>query len=154
MKRFRRIASVLTFALLSSAAAAPALQGDGVRGAGHPRPGGGGLALHSLHRCVALLDLNSDQKAAVDEILSTARPSLQADREALKAARQKAEADVASGADKTVLGEDVLARHAAAQKLRADVAAVQDQVAAKLNPDQQGRLQGCLSERGRSSVTR
>ncbi|MCA1582635.1 MAG: Spy/CpxP family protein refolding chaperone [Acidobacteria bacterium] len=145
MKRLNRIASVLAFALLASAAPAPALLGDGLRAAGHARQGGGAFALHSLHRCAALLDLNSDQKAAVDGIFAAVRPSLQADREALKAARRKVEADVGGGADKTVLGEDVLARHAAAQKLHTDIAAVQDQVTAKLTPDQQSRLQGCLS---------
>ncbi len=151
MKRLNRIAFVLAFALFASAAAAPALEGDGLRAAGHPRPGGGGLALHSLHRCTALLDLTSDAKAAIDGIFAAARPSLQADREALKAARQKIEADIASGADKSVLGDDVLARHAGAQKLHADIAGVRDQVLAKLTPDQQSRLQGCLSS-GRSRV--
>ncbi|MEP6767299.1 MAG: hypothetical protein ABJC61_01430 [Acidobacteriota bacterium] len=151
MKRLNRIASILAFALFASAAAAPALQGDGLRAAGHPRPGDGGFALHSLHRCVSLVDLTSEEKEAIDKIFSVARPSLQADMEALKAARQKVEADVASGADKSVLGDDVLARHAGAQKLHADVAAVRDQVLAKLTADQQNRLQGCLSS-GRSRV--
>lgn len=150
MKRFHRIASVLAFALFASAGSAPALPGDGVRGAGHPGPGGGGFALHSLHRCVALLDLNSDEKAAIDGIFTAARPSLRADMEAVKAARQKVEADVAGGADKSAIGDDVLARHAAAQKLHADIAAVRDQVLAKLTPDQQAQFQACQSERGRS----
>lgn len=144
----KRIVSILGFTFLAAVAATPA-SADQRRPFDGARPEGGGLGLHRLHRCLSRVELSSDQRAAIDGIISAAKPAIQADLEALKAAQQKVEADFAAGADKCAVGGDVLARHADAEKLHEDIASVRQQVLAKLTPDQQSRVQGCFQERDR-----
>lgn len=107
-----------------------------------------GNALRGLRRCLSGLDLNADQKATVQTILTNAKPTLQADMQTLKSDHQKLQSDIAAGADKSVIGQDTLTQHADAQKLRNDAQAARDQVLAKLTPDQKTSVQGCLSARG------
>jgi Spy/CpxP family protein refolding chaperone len=103
-----------------------------------------GHGLQRLRMCLALVDLNADEKAAIQAIVAAAQPGLQADADAVRADHQKLRADVSGGADKCVVGQDLLTAHADADKLRADAGAVRDQILAKLTPDQQNRVKGCL----------
>ena len=114
---------------------AAVLAGHGAGGHGHQR----------LRRCLATVDLSADQKAAIATIVAAAKPTLQADAQTVKADHEKIHADISSGADKSVVGQDVLTAHADAEKLRADEGAVHDQIVAKLTPDQQTRLAACLA---------
>jgi Spy/CpxP family protein refolding chaperone len=142
MKRFfltSGLAAVAFAAMTLSAVAddrpVAVLAGHGVGGHGHQR----------LRRCLATVDLSADQKAAIAAIVAAAKPTLEADAQTIKADHQKVHADIASGADKSVVGQDVLTAHADAEKLRADEGAVHDQIVAKLTPDQQNRLAACLA---------
>lgn len=108
----------------------------------------GGRGLHKLHRCLSHADLTADQKTAIQAIFAAARPGLQADADAVKADREKLRADIAAGADKCVVGQDVLNAHADRDKLRAAAGAVRDQILAKLTTDQQDRLKDCLQAGG------
>jgi Spy/CpxP family protein refolding chaperone len=142
MKRFflkSGLAAVAFVAMTLSASAddrpAAVLGGHGAGGRGHQR----------LRRCLATVDLSADQKAAIAAIVAAAKPNLDADAASIKADHEKLHADISSGADKSVVGQDVLTAHADAEKLRADEGAVHDQIVAKLNPDQQNRLAACLA---------
>jgi Spy/CpxP family protein refolding chaperone len=142
MKRFllnSGLAAVAFAAMTLSAYAddrpAAVLAGHGAGGHGHQR----------LRRCLATVDLSADQKAAIAAIVAAAKPTLQADAQTVKADHEKIHADISSGADKSVVGQDVLTAHADAEKLRADEGAVHDQIVAKLTPDQQTKLTACLA---------
>jgi Spy/CpxP family protein refolding chaperone len=106
---------------------------------------GGGHGLQKLRRCLATVDLSADQKAAIAAIVAAAKPTLEADAETVKADHEKVHADISSGADKCVVGQDLLTAHADAETLRAAAAAVHDQIVAKLTPDQQTKLTACLA---------
>jgi Spy/CpxP family protein refolding chaperone len=110
--------------------------------AGH---GAGGHGHQQLRRCLATVDLSADQKAAIAAIVAAAKPTLEADAQTVKADHEKVHADILSGADKCVVGQDLLTAHADAEKLRAAEGAVHDQIVAKLTPDQQTRLTACLA---------
>ncbi len=144
MKRIVSVLGLSVMAILASPASSPAQQG---RVFDRPHQQGPGFALGRLRHCLSLLDLTADQNAAIEGILSAARPTIQGDFESLKTARQKVHSDLAAGADPCAVGADVVAQHADANKLHADVAAVRDQVLARLNPDQQSRVEGCFQER-------
>ena len=105
----------------------------------------GGHGLRKLRRCLATVDLSADQKAAIAAIVAGAKPTLEADAQTVKADHEKLQADISSGADKCVVGQDLLTAHADAQALRAAAGAVRDQIVAKLSPDQQGKLTACLA---------
>ena len=142
MKRF-----LLTSGLAAVAFAAmtmPAFADDrpAVVLAGHA---GGGHGLNRLHRCLATVDLSADQKTAIAAIVEAAKPTLEADAATIKADHEKLHADISSGADKCVVGQDLLTAHADAEKLHADADAVRDQILAKLMPDQQSKLTACLA---------
>jgi Spy/CpxP family protein refolding chaperone len=113
--------------------------------AGHA---GGGHGLHRLRRCLATVDLSDDQKAAIAAIVAAATPALQADAATVKADHEKLQADISSGADKCVVGQDLLTAHADAEALRAAAGAVRDEIVAKLTPDQQSKLTACLQASG------
>ena len=97
-----------------------------------------------LLRCLRGVDLSDSQKADIKAILDASKPTLQADGDAIRAARQKLSADYDAGADKSVLGQDYLNVRAAAKKLKDDASAVKDQVLGKLTPDQKTTAQSCL----------
>jgi Spy/CpxP family protein refolding chaperone len=139
MKRF--LPSLVLAAAGLAVFAASAVAGDGAGGAGRMH---GGFAMRRFHKCLASLDLNADQKSAIQGIVSAARPNLQADMQTVRADRKKIKADVDAGADKAVIGQDVLTAHADRAKLEADAQAVRDQVIAKLSPDQQTQAKACL----------
>ena len=107
--------------------------------------GAGGHGQQRLRRCLATVDLSADQKTAIAAIVAAAKPTLDADAQTVRADHEKIHTDVSSGADKSVVGQDVLTAHADAEKLRADEGALRDQIVAKLMPDQQTRLTACLA---------
>ncbi len=98
-----------------------------------------------LLRCLRGLDLTASQKSDIKAILDTARPTFQADVAAIRAARQKLNADYQAGADKSVLGQDYIDVRTAVKKLQADHSAVKDQVLGKLTPEQGDKAAACLS---------
>ena len=79
-------------------------------------------------------------------IKTNARATFQADFAALKEAREKMKSDLASGADKCVLGQDALDQDAAESRLRNDHKATHDQILAQLRPDQQSALESCMAQ--------
>jgi len=110
--------------------------------AGH---GAGGHGQQRLQRCLATADLSADQKAAIAAIFAAAKPTLEADALTVKTDHEKVKADISSGADKSVVGQDVLTAHADAEKLRAARGAVRDQILATLTTDQQAKVNACLA---------
>jgi Spy/CpxP family protein refolding chaperone len=139
MKRFSNPLKLAAIGLaaLAAIAAASQLPDEMASGWSH------GRGLHRLERCLSGLDLSAEQQAAIESILSAARPTLQADAEALKADHQQLRADISNGADKCVLGQDVLDQHASLTKLENDRQAVRDQILAKLTPEQQEKFNAC-----------
>jgi len=110
--------------------------------------------LEGIVRCLSILNLSTEQKTAIAAIVAAARPSLEADAQALRADREKIRSDIESGADKCVIGQDTLNAHADGEKLRTEIAAIRDQVLAQLTPDQQSQLKGCLqAPQGRPGAT-
>jgi Spy/CpxP family protein refolding chaperone len=100
---------------------------------------------HRLRRCLAILDLSDDQKASIQAILDGAQPTLQADAEAVRLARQRLHADASAvPPDACLIGNDFLALRAAADTLHAELDAVRSQIMEQLSPEQQTKLEGCL----------
>ena len=100
---------------------------------------------HRLRECLAILDLTDGQKTDVENALAAAKPTVQADVAAVKAARQTLKSALeATSPDACAIGTDALALKAAREALRAERQTVLDQILAILQPDQQSRLQGCL----------
>ncbi len=97
-----------------------------------------------LLRCLRGLGLSAEQRADINAIMDAAKPTFQADVQAIRAAHQKLDADYDAGADKSVLGQDYIDMRAAVKKLRDDRGAVKDQVLGKLTADQKTRAQACL----------
>ncbi len=110
----------------------------------NPPAAGRGQGLRGIRRCLFQLDLDADQKASIQALVSDARTGLQSDVQALRADHQKLRADIAAGVEACALGQDVLTQHADALKLKKDVQALKDQVLSKLTADQQTALTGCL----------
>jgi Spy/CpxP family protein refolding chaperone len=136
-KDIRRIAAIAAFGLAAAAlgsaqdAAAPAVR--------HP------FLRHHLRECLAILDLSDQQKTDIQAVFDAARPTLESDVAAVRAARQTLEAAVqANPPDACAIGTDVLALKTAREILSAERESVRDQVFAILTPEQQMRLQGCL----------
>jgi Spy/CpxP family protein refolding chaperone len=97
-----------------------------------------------LLRCLRGVDLSDSQKTDIKAILDAAKPALQADGQAIRAARQKLNADYDAGVSASVLGQDYLNVRTAVTKLQDDASAVKDQVLGKLTPDQKTAAQTCL----------
>jgi Spy/CpxP family protein refolding chaperone len=131
---------VTTLVFLTFAAAGASVRGDAPR-AKRSR----GLA--RLEECLSTLDLSSEQQASLPVVLSTGKAALRSSAAALKADRRRLRADIASDADKSVLGQDVLDQEASRKRLRADVRAVREQIAAKLTPEQLAALRACARPR-------
>ena len=139
MKRLVRTASL---AALAAVLTLPLFAQD--------RPGmGARMERHGGHllRCLRRADLSDSQQADIKAIFEAGRPTLQADAQAIRTARQKLNADYDAGADKSVLGADYIAVRAAAKKLHDDGQALRDQVLGKLTADQKASVQDCLDSR-------
>jgi len=102
-----------------------------------------------LLRCLRQANLSDSQKADIKAIFDAAKPTFEADVQAIKAAHQKLNADFDAGADKSVLGADYVAVRAAGQKLKDDGQAVQTQILGKLDQSQQSTVQSCLDAQGK-----
>jgi Spy/CpxP family protein refolding chaperone len=141
MKRSLR---TISLAALAAVLSLPLLAQDhpGGMGGHHGRPGG------HLMRCLRDAGLSDSQKADIKAIFEAAKPTIQADAQAMRAARQKLNTDFDAGADKSVLGQDYAAVRAAGKKLHDDGQAIQDQVLGKLNTDQKSTVQNCLAAHG------
>jgi len=145
MKRFPSLFLMASIGLAGFAAFALA---DEPSAAESLRPRGG--RRHGLRRfraCLSSVGLSADRQTAVDSLLSDARATLQADLKALKADRERLRADLSSGADTSVLGQDVLNQNASATKLKSDIQATRDQVLAKLTAEQQSAFNVCPKQR-------
>ena len=141
----KRLLAPAALALLTLAAGAASAQEDGTAGAGpgglpHARKGRG---LARLGRCLSTLDLSSQQQTDISAMLSSGRATLRSSAAALKADRLRLRADIAGGAEKSVLGQDVLDVTASHKRLRGDALAVRAQIEAKLSPDQLATLGEC-----------
>jgi Spy/CpxP family protein refolding chaperone len=139
MKQFRRI---LMAAAALALMALPAFAQDR-----SPVALAGGPAARGFHflRCLRTADLTDSQKADIKAIVDAAKPTLQKDHETIVTDRQKLRADIQAGADKCVIGQDALNVHADQTALQADLKSVKDQILAKLTPDQQNKVEGCLA---------
>jgi Spy/CpxP family protein refolding chaperone len=147
MKRFL-VPTTLAFLALAAAAASslgdePSANGPG--GFAHARRGHG---LHRLEKCLTTLDLSSEQQAAIPAILASGKETLRSSAAAFQADRRKLRADLANGAEKSVLGQDVLDQEASKKRLTGDALAVRAQIEAKLSPDQLAALGDCARPRG------
>ena len=100
---------------------------------------------HHMRECLSILDLSDAQKAEIRAIFEAAKPALESNVAAVRAAREtlKAAAD-AVPPDACAIGNDFLAVKAAVATLHAQREAVRDQVVATLTPEQQSRFLGCL----------
>ena len=133
---------VLTFAAagaLAIFAAAPLAAGER-----HGMGGEGAFAGRRLSRCLDTLNLSTTQRADIDAAIAAAKPTLQADRQALMTDRQKLKTDLDAGADKAVIGQDTINMKNDREKMRTDATALRDQIASKLSTDQQNQLKGCF----------
>lgn len=104
---------------------------------------------HPRHRhwreCFSILDLTDQQKSDIQAILDVAKPTMDTDVAAVKAARETLKAALESGStDACALGDDLLAVQSARQTLQSERQAVLSQILAVLTPDQQSRFEGCL----------
>jgi uncharacterized protein YoaH (UPF0181 family) len=144
MNRFPRLfaMALIGFAGLAATALAGGPADSSSSGYGHA--GWHGFAARHFQKCLASAGLSTEQQAAVDQIQSEARPTFQAGFSALKAAEDKLRNDVASGADKSVLGQDVLDKQAAMDKMKADHKEIHDKLLAQLHPDQQSAVESCM----------
>lgn len=141
----KRLSNLLALTLLGLAASGFA-SADDPSSSGSDFWGHGGGFRH-LERCLSRLDLSSDQRSAIVAIVAAGRDDLRADVEALEEANDKLRDDLASDADKCVLGQDLLDREAQADNLRAAIAGIRDQILAKLTPEQQARFNACTAGR-------
>ena len=148
MNRFPRLfAALIGAAGLAATALAGGPADSSSNGYGHP--GWHGFAARHFQKCLASAGLSSEQQAAIDQIHSDARPAMQAGFSALKTAEEKLKNDLASGADKSVLGQDVLDKQAAMDKIKSDHKDIHDRILAQLRPDQQSAVESCMQSHGR-----
>jgi Spy/CpxP family protein refolding chaperone len=143
MKRFSRSLALAVVALVAMAASLAAGQPPG----GDRGMPGSGQGTGRTEHCLSTLELSAEQKTAVQTILSDNRASLRADVEAWKASQKKLRDDIARGADKSVLGQDVLDQEASAAKVRGSSQALRAQILAALSPEQQTRFNECAESR-------
>jgi hypothetical protein len=139
MKRFSTILTLAAVAAVCLTLPAAAQDRPPVGMADRLERHGGGLL-----RCLRGLGLSAGQKADINAILDAAKPTFEADVQAIRAAHQKLDADYDAGADKSILGQDYIDVRAAAKKLHDDRQATKDQVLGKLTADQKTRAQACL----------
>ena len=144
MKRFPGFRTLAVLGLFVAAAAAADQNAPG----GHGRMAYGGL--RHVEKCVSnVSDLSASQKAAIDESLAAGRLTLKSNGEAMKALRQKMDADLAAGADKDVLGQNALDQEAARAKMKADIQSIHDQVLGQLSNEQLDQFNACAAARPR-----
>jgi Spy/CpxP family protein refolding chaperone len=140
-----RIAPLAAAALL----AAP-LSADRAGSAVSPPPAPAAGRRHNpvavLRHCLRVVNPTQDQTAAIQQILSDAKPALQslhdnlkADRETLKAALQ------GDSPDPCALGNDLLAVKSDRDAIRGELEGVKSAVEDVLTADQKSRFEGCVA---------
>lgn len=135
MRRVHRLAAL---AFLSLALALPGLAQEDP--ASRPHPG-----RHRFRECLSILNLSDQQKADILGVLEEARPALEADLAAVKAARETLRADLdAPNPEACIIGADALAVKAAVETLRQEREGVRTSIEATLTPEQKARFEGCL----------
>ncbi len=139
MKRFQ---GALPLIVLAFAVSKTAIAGENMTPGPHGWAGGG---LFHMEKCLSALGLPAEQDATVQSVLNTGKATLKADGEVLRTLHQKMQSDIADGADKSVLGQDVLDQDAARTKMKNDRLAIHDQVLAQLSTDQQQTFNGCMA---------
>jgi Spy/CpxP family protein refolding chaperone len=142
----KRLPGLLTLALVGFGAAAAGLADDGSATAS-AHHGKGPMGAH-IERCLSTLDLSAEQNSSIQAILSSGKATLKADAEALRANHAQMQTDIANGADKVTLGQNVLNQDAAMTKMKNDSRAMREQIATQLNADQQARFNACAAESG------
>ncbi len=145
MNRFPRL---FASALIGVAGLAATAMADGPSASGYGHAGWRAFAARHFQKCLASAELSTEQQAAIDQIQSEARPTMQAGFAALKAAEEKLKNDLAAGADKSVLGQDVLDKDAASNKIKSDHKEIHDKILAQLHPDQQSAVESCMEQHG------
>ena len=142
MKRFPGFRTTLLVAGLAVAAAAGAEDQNAAAG-----PHGGMMAWghHQMEKCLSSLDLSDAQKAAIDEARAAGKATLKADGEAMRTVHQKMQADLAAGADKSVLGQNAIDQDAANAKMKADGKALHEQILGQLTTEQLDQYNACAS---------
>src|SRR6266581_9404319 len=126
MKRFPTILTLAAVAAVCLTLPAAAQDRPPVGMADRFERHGGGLL-----RCLRDLDRTASQKADIKGILDAAKPTLEGDAQAIRAAHQKLDADYDAGADKCARGQDYIDVRAAVKKLHADGDATRQQVFGK-----------------------
>lgn len=135
MRRLSRWTALAAFVTLAHALPSFAQDTD----ARHP------VVRHHLRGCLSILDLTEEQKVAIVGILEAARPALEADAAAVRAARETLRAALETEPpDACAIGNDALAVQAAVAAFREERNAVRAQIVATLTPEQQDRFEGCL----------
>ncbi len=143
MKRFSRSLTLAAVALGAMAASLLAGQpGEAERG----MPGSG-QGLGRIEHCLSTIELSAEQKTAVEAILANNTASLRADVEAWKASQKKLQDDIARGAEKCALGQDVLDQEANGARVRGSSQVLRTQILAALTPEQQTRFNECAESR-------
>ena len=133
----RRISRLAAAALLVVGAALPAFA-QTERQAIRP-------SRHRFVRCLSILDLTEEQKTQIAGFLEAARPGIEADVAAVRAAVETLEASLqADPPDPCQIGNDALAVKAARETLVAARQALRDQITSVLTPDQQSRFEVCI----------
>ena len=140
MKRFPGSRTLVVLGLAVAAAAA-AEQGS------NAGPHGAMMAWghHQMEKCLSTLDLSAPQRASIDEAFAAGKATLKADGEAMKALHEKMQADLAAGADKSVLGQNAIDQDAAHTKMKADAQAIHEQVLSNLSAEQVDQLNACTA---------
>ena len=137
MQRPSRLSRFSAALLLTLAAALPALA-QATRQVIRP-------TRHRFIRCLAILDLSAQQKVQIYGFVDAARPELEADALAVKAAADALRASLqAQPPDACQIGSDALGVQAARQTLIAARQALRDQIVGVLTPEQASRFQGCV----------
>ena len=140
MKRPSRILILVVAAAAAISITALADDDSGRAGFGHHG--------YRMQKCLSVVELSPDQQSAIDAILASGKPTMQADFQALKTDHQKLKTDLDNGADKSVVGQDTITLNSDKAKMKADAKAIRDQVMSKLTPDQQSKVSGCLESGG------
>jgi len=142
-----RLSRLLGSAVIGLAGVAATAIADGPSASGDTHGGWHAHGRRQFDKCLSSVGLSESQTADIGAARSNAKTTLQADYAALKAIREKLKADIAAGADKSVIGQDTLDQDAAVRKLKDDHKAAHDQIVSTLNTDQKSTLDSCMQQR-------
>jgi len=133
----RRVHRFAAFAFLALAFAHPGLS--------QATPETPRVGRHRFRECLTILDLTDQQKTDILAVLEAAKPALEADLAAVKAARETLRTDLdAPTPEACTIGADALAVKAAVETLRSEREGVRTSIEATLTPEQKVRFEGCL----------